>query len=126
MSEWRDQEVRNESRSRDRNEWIAETRGSLALDHRSTEVYVCECSDPTCGARISLTRIEYEDVRGYPTRFAIAADHENPEVDQVVSEEGRFTVVRRSPVIRRGSLARPTCDTESPSNTATTTTSLER
>lgn len=41
MSEWRDQEVRNESRSRDRNEWIAETRGSLALDHRATEVYAC-------------------------------------------------------------------------------------
>jgi hypothetical protein len=95
MSEWRDQEVRNESRSRDRNEWIAETRGSLALDHPVTEVYVCECSDPACGARISLTRIEYEDVRGYPTHFAIATDHENPEVDQLVSEEGRFTVVAK-------------------------------
>ena len=95
MSEWRDQEVRNESRSRDRNEWIAETRGSLALDHPVTEVYVCECSDPACGARISLTRIEYEDVRGYPTHFAIATDHENPEVDQLVSEERRFTVVAK-------------------------------
>ena len=31
----------------------------------------------------------------YPTRFAIATDHENPEVDQLVSEQGRFTVVAK-------------------------------
>ena len=53
MSDWRDQEVRNETRSRDRNEWIAQTRGDVALDH------------------------------------------ENPEVDQLVSEGGRFTVVEK-------------------------------
>jgi len=95
MSDWRDQEVRNESRSRDRNEWISDTRGAVALDHEFEEVFVCECSDPLCRTRISLTRLEYEDVRGYPTRFAIATDHENPEVDQVVSEGDRFTVVQK-------------------------------
>jgi hypothetical protein len=95
VSEWRDQEVRNESRSRERNEWIAETRDALTFEHASTEVYVCECSDPLCRDRISLTRPEYEAVRGYPTRFAIATDHENPEVDQLVSEGGRFTVVQK-------------------------------
>ena len=95
MSGWRDQEVRNESRSRDRNEWIAETRGTVALEHEIEEVFVCECSDPACHARISLTRLEYGAVRGYPTRFAIATDHENPEVDQLVSEGVRFTVVQK-------------------------------
>jgi hypothetical protein len=95
VSDWRDQEVRNESHSRDRNEWIAETRGVVALEHETDELFVCECSDPACRARITLTRIEYEAVRGYPTRFAIATDHENPEVDQLVSEGGRFTVVQK-------------------------------
>jgi hypothetical protein len=95
VSDWRDQQVRNESHSRERNEWIAETRSALALDHAATEVYVCECSDSVCRVRISLTRLEYEDVRGYPTRFAIATDHENPEVDQLVSEWGRYTVVQK-------------------------------
>ena len=95
MSDWRDQEVRNESRSRDRNESIVETRGAVALDHENEQFYVCECSDPACRVRINLTRIEYEAVRGYPTRFAIATDHENPEVDQLVSEGGRFTVVQK-------------------------------
>lgn len=95
MSGWRDQEVRNESHARDRNEWIVQTRGAVALEHEAIEVYVCECSDPACRAQIGLTRPEYEDVRGYPTRFAIATDHENPEVDQLVSEGGRFTVVQK-------------------------------
>lgn len=95
MTEWRDQQVRNESHSRERNEWIAETRHALELDLEATEVYVCECSDPACRVRIRLTRMEYEDVRGYPTRFAIATDHENPEVDQLVSEGGRYTVVQK-------------------------------
>jgi hypothetical protein len=95
VSDWREQEVRNESRSRDQNEWIAETRGAVALEHEIEEVFVCECSDPACRSRINLTRLEYEDVRGYPTRFAIATDHENPEVDQLVSEGRRFTIVQK-------------------------------
>ena len=95
MTDWRDQEVRNESRSRDRNEWIAETRGAVALERETEEDFVCECSDAACRSRIHLTRLEYEAVRGYPTRFAIATDHENPEVDQLVSEGVRFTVVQK-------------------------------
>ena len=95
VSDWREQEVRNESRSRDRNEWIAETRVAVALEHEIEEDFVCECSDPACSSRITLTRFEYEAVRGYPTRFAIATDHENPEVDQLVSEGVRFTVVQK-------------------------------
>jgi hypothetical protein len=95
VSDWREQEVRNESRSRDRNEWIAETRGAVALEHEIEEDFVCECSDAACRSRIHLTRLEYEAVRGYPTRFAIATDHENPEVDQLVSEGVRFTIVQK-------------------------------
>ena len=47
-------------------------------DEAVTEVYVCECGDAACIERIRLTRPEYEAVRGYYTRFAIAVDHENP------------------------------------------------
>lgn len=94
MSDWRDQEVRNEASSRDRNEWIEGIRGEMG-DQAATEVYVCECGDAACTARISLTRPEYEAVRGYSTRFAIAVDHENPEIDQVVSEAIRFSVVQK-------------------------------
>jgi len=44
---------------------------------------------------IRLTRPEYEAVRGYSTRFAIATDHENPEIDQLVSEGGGTPSSRR-------------------------------
>jgi hypothetical protein len=95
MSEWTDQEVRNETRSRERNEWIEEIRGVIVGDPVATETYVCECGDLTCRAQISLTRPEYEAVRGYATRFAIAIDHENPEIDQMVSEGSRFSVIQK-------------------------------
>jgi len=95
MSDWKDQEVRNEARSRDRNEWIEETRGVAPEDATGTEAYVCECGDASCHEEISLTRPEYESVRGYATRFAIALDHENPEIDQVVSEGRRYAVVQK-------------------------------
>lgn len=94
MSDWRDQEVRNEAIARDRNEWIEDVRLGMG-EEAGTEVYVCECGDAACAERISLTRPEYEAVRGYSTRFAIAVDHENPEIDQLVSEGGRFSVVQK-------------------------------
>ena len=95
MSDWKDREVRNEARSRERNEWIEDTRGVSPGNEASTEVYVCECGDAACREEISLTRREYEAVRGYATRFAIAVDHENPEIDQLVSEGARFSVVQK-------------------------------
>ena len=94
MSDWRDQEVRNEVRSRERNEWLEDVRG--ANGHGlGAEVYLCECGNGACAQRILLTRPEYEAVRGYPTRFAIALHHENPEIDQLVSEGGRYAVVQK-------------------------------
>lgn len=91
---WRDQEVRNETRARDRNEWIGNVRGEIE-GGSGPEVYVCECGDAGCDVPIRLTRPEYEAVRGYSTRFAIATDHENPEIDQLVSEGGRYSVVQK-------------------------------
>jgi hypothetical protein len=56
MSDWRDQEVRNEARSRDRNEWIEDVRESMG-DEVATEMYVCECGDLACAEHIKLTRV---------------------------------------------------------------------
>ena len=50
---------------------------------------------PACAHGIALTRAEYERVRAYPVRFAIAHNHENPESDQVVAEHERYTVVAK-------------------------------
>lgn len=95
MNDWRDQEVRNEALSRDRNEWIEDIHGEMG-DHAAVDVYECECGDAACVEHISLTRPEYEAVRGYSTRFAIAVDHENPEIDRVVSEHERYAIVQKT------------------------------
>jgi uncharacterized membrane protein len=40
-----------------------------------------------------LEPTEYEAVRAHPRRFLIALDHENPEIERVVDENGQFAVV---------------------------------
>ena len=94
ISEWQREEVKNETRSRDVNESIqaaTDVLGTLT----STDVYVCECGDAACQDPISLSRLEYEAVRAEATWFAIAVNHENPELDRVVTENDRFTVVEK-------------------------------
>lgn len=86
--------VRNEVSSRDRNEWIDRTREAVPSPP-VVELYVCECGEGDCSSRVRMTRDEYLAVRRYPTRFMIAADHEDPEVDQVLSEGPRFSVVQK-------------------------------
>lgn len=102
MSDWREQQIGNETDSREINEWIegsGETEGSVEGDGGTpkTQRYVCECSEGGCRVMITLTRAEYEEVRAHATHFAIARDHESPDLDAMVSERERFTVVRKLP-----------------------------
>jgi hypothetical protein len=53
----------------------------------------CECGDPTCLARLSLTHAEYEAVRAFGSRFVIGLNHENPESAWVLRENARFGVI---------------------------------
>jgi hypothetical protein len=93
MTDRHERAVRNQTRSRELNEWAEESIDSLPHALGALETYVCECSDGACTEPISLMRHEYEGVRSVPVRFAIALDHENPESDAVVSENDRFAVV---------------------------------
>jgi hypothetical protein len=94
MIGWREQEVQNETRSREINEWIDEANESSG---HASDPFVCECSDGSCPATITLTHLEYEEVRAHSTHFAIATDHESPELDLMVSERIGFTIVRKLP-----------------------------
>jgi hypothetical protein len=58
-------------------------------------MYLCECSNGRCTDPISLMRSEYEAIRAIPVRFAIAIDHENPEIDRVIFENDRFAAVEK-------------------------------
>jgi hypothetical protein len=94
MTDWREQEVENETRSREINEWIDESDESGA---DGSSPFVCECSDGACTSTIDLTHVEYEEVRAHGTHFAIAMDHESPDLDVMVSERIGFAIVRKLP-----------------------------
>ena len=94
MSSAREQEARRQTVTRSFNEWIEGANESMG-PHLGTDPFRCECGDAGCLSPIELTRGEYESVRGYATRFAVAPNHENPESDQVVSENTRYAVVEK-------------------------------
>ena len=94
MLDWLEQEATNETVFRAMNELSEDTNdASPGTDHLNT--YLCECSDRRCTEPISLMRAEYEAVRAVPVRFAIALNHENPEIDRVLFENQRFATVEK-------------------------------
>jgi hypothetical protein len=85
--------AKNEAVAREINEGIEDSTA-----WRSSEGYlrmVCECGQSECELLIAITIPEYEAIRGDPTTFAVAAEHVMADVERVVSETDRFTVVRK-------------------------------
>lgn len=56
---------------------------------------MCECGDASCEESIELTPEEYESLRSDGTWFAIARNHENPELDHVLAEHEHFASVKK-------------------------------
>lgn len=94
MRNWRILEVQNQIFRRRRNEWIEQASDSYDAD-RTDDVFVCECGDSDCSEKVTLTRAEYEVVRSQGSRFVVAINHENPEIERVTAENGRFTIVQK-------------------------------
>jgi hypothetical protein len=94
MIDWREQEVVNETRSREINEWIDESNES---SRGAANPFVCECSDTACTSTITLTHLEYEEVRADGTHFAIATNHESPDLDVMLSQHIGFAIIRKLP-----------------------------
>jgi hypothetical protein len=94
MRDWREEEVVNEVKMRERNEWILRANDEFAAGH-AADAYACECGYGPCTDVVTLTRQEYEGVRVDATHFAIAPDHENPEFELVVFQNDRFAVVEK-------------------------------
>ena len=63
--------------------------------------FLCECADPGCTERITLTSGDYEWVRSDPTRFVLARGHVSPEIEHVVEREGDHVVVEKLGVAGR-------------------------
>jgi hypothetical protein len=77
---------------RDVNERIAESAERFDADRAE---FVCECGDPNCTERVSVTLSEYETVRADPATFIVAPGHEQSDIERVVTERRRFKIVEK-------------------------------
>jgi hypothetical protein len=46
--------------------------------------FLCECSNDDCGESLTLSLLEYKEIRSSPDLFIVLAGHETSEVDRVV------------------------------------------
>jgi hypothetical protein len=63
--------------------------------------FFCECADPGCTERITLTATDYEWVRASGTRFMLARGHVATEIEHVVEREGDHVVVEKTGIAAR-------------------------
>ena len=96
----------NEAVFREVNERINELAEHFGLEDQPLDL-VCECGDPNCVERISMSRADYEQLRSEPTHFAVHAGHEQPEVEDVIDRRSEYLVVRK----REGGAAEVARDT---------------
>jgi actin-related protein len=59
--------------------------------------FLCECSATDCLIDLELTLLEYTSVRSDNLHFAVASGHETTEIERVVDEFDRYTVVAKMP-----------------------------
>ena len=96
-SESQERLARNEAFFRQANERINDASASGDDGHQ----FFCECADPRCTERITLTTADYEWVRAKPTRFVLARGHVAPEIEHVVEREGDHVVVEKHGIAAR-------------------------
>jgi hypothetical protein len=85
--------AKNEAIIREINEGIEEAKASRTPEGDAP--VMCECGNLDCELLITITVSEYEDVRQNPLRFIVVKDHVIPDVERVVAETERFTVVEK-------------------------------
>lgn len=88
--------ARSQALFREINERIKDVGGAFYDDFPAPE-FLCECARTECHDTIELTLAEYEAVRAYPTRFAVAPGHELPRGESVIETTARFSVVEKDP-----------------------------
>ena len=91
MNGWREKEARNQALFREVNERIEHVGQSFATDGQTS--FLCECGNRECTQTIDLSHSEYERVRAHASRFVVALNHENPEAESVIEQNGRFAIV---------------------------------
>jgi hypothetical protein len=90
MGEREERVAQNEATSRDINEKIEQVQAKSPDDYFRI---VCECGQRDCTRVIAISVPEYEAVRSDARHFAVVSTHVMPDVEDVVRETDRFSVV---------------------------------
>jgi hypothetical protein len=85
--------ARNEALFREVNERIREVQAGIGGGDRTD--FLCECGREDCTTPISLSLAEYEEVRSHPTHFAVLPGHEQIDLERVVKQTERFSVIEK-------------------------------
>jgi len=86
----------NEALFREVNDRVRDLNETFAVFTEEMQI-ICECGNPTCVERLTLTPDEYRALRADPTRFALVPGHQAPDVETVVEQTDRFVVVGKDP-----------------------------
>lgn len=92
MGEREERVAKNEATSREINERIEDAHARSPDDYFRI---VCECGRRECARVIAISKPEYEAVRSDARSFAVVGTHVIPDVEDVVEQTDRFTVVRK-------------------------------
>jgi hypothetical protein len=84
----------NEAMFRSVNERLESLNEAFAGPMETFEV-VCECSNIECVEQFTISRDAYEEVRADSTLFVVVSNHEDPGVETIVGESGRYAIVRK-------------------------------
>ena len=84
----------NEAVFREVNERISDLAENLGLEDQPLDL-VCECGDPNCVERISMSRTEYDELRSEPTHFAVHPGHQQLDLEDVIAERRAYFIVRK-------------------------------
>ncbi len=97
MSEQDKRLALNEAMFREINERL-ESQLPVSSDADDQVSVLCECANPDCTDRITLTLNEYETVRSNPRQFVVAPGHECLDIEDVVDRNDRYEIVRKTGV----------------------------
>ena len=93
----RDRVAKNEALFRDVNERVKEIDRAHGVPADEVWDFLCECGNGECLERVPMTLAEYERVRANAVQFALVPGHEKPEVERVIHETPRFSIVEKRP-----------------------------
>jgi hypothetical protein len=88
---------RNEAIFREVNEQIERLNDRFHSVAADVLQLVCECGRLECVEQLTVPLRTYEEARADPALFVIKPGHEIPDVEQVVTREDEYFVVRKHP-----------------------------